>query len=87
MKSYDFDKAQRTIYNLQPLGLKQAVFGMEEDWHLTADTIWTKEDDFHLNFTVKEIMGISSSDWATPTLRLIFTNNIIQDIPCYKEEE
>ena len=87
LKVYDFDKVERIINNLKPLGLKQAVLGMEEDWFFTADTIWTKEEELHENFKDQEIMGIKSSDWATPTLRLIFIDNIIQDMPCYKEEE
>ena len=87
MKAYDFEKAQRTIRNLQPLGLKQAVLGMEEDWHNTADTIWTPEEEFHENFQEQTIMGIKRSEWATPTLRVIFLGNVIQDIPCFMEVE
>ena len=87
MKKYDFNKAQRIIRNLEPLGLKQAVLGMEEDWHYTADTVWTKEEKFKVNFNEEKIMGIKRSEWATPTLRLIFLGNIIQDIPCFVEVE
>lgn len=87
MKRYDFNKAQRTIENFKPLGLKQAVLGIEEDWRFTADTIWTKEEGLQSNLHEENIVGISGSDWGTPTLRLIFLGNIIQDIPCFKEEE
>jgi hypothetical protein len=86
-KLYDFNKAERTINNLKPLGLKQAVLGIEEDWHFTADIIWTKEEEFHENFKSKSILSINGSDWGTPTLRLIFVGNIMQDLPCFMEED
>lgn len=79
MKKYDFKKAKALIKKHKDT-LKEAALGMHEDWFWTAETIWTNG-----KYTRKlpdSIAGITGSNWATPTLELVFQDGTRKMVEC-----
>jgi len=88
MRKYDYKKAKKIIEDYKNKGLKEAFLGMQEDWSLTAETIW-KNGKYYVNLDKKnlEICGINGSLWATPILVLEFKDGTYKKLLCYKEEQ
>lgn len=86
MKLYNFELAKQIIKEKMPLGLKEVSLGMKEDWFFTSDVIWNISNGFSDDFQNKSILSISSSDWATPTIELIFKDGKKETIDCFIEE-
>jgi len=87
MKNYDYPKAKAVILTAQ--NLESASLGMGEDWWWTAETIWEGGEWKHPIFQSETldpeavIAGIRGSNWATPTLHLVFKDGRQVKAPCY----
>lgn len=85
MKKYDFEKA-RDLIEAEKEVLAEAILGMHEDWSWTAETIW-ENGKYAVNLaTVTKIAGICSSSWATPVIKLKYTDGKSRFLECYKGE-
>lgn len=83
MKKYNFKKAFDFIEKNKEK-IKEASLGMNEDWSWTADTIFENgEFTQDLSDDKLEICGINASTWATPTLEIVYKNDIIERMGCY----
>lgn len=72
MRSYDFKSAKKYIQTHSD-HIDTVALGMKEDWFWTAETVYEKER-FTKELDKKDmaIGGITSSQWATPVLQVIF---------------
>lgn len=87
-KKYDFELAKYIIEAEKPKGLKVANMGMYEDWFWTAQEVWNKEGGYAKELhVIKEIAGISGSDWATPVLHLEYEDQRERYIACFLGKE
>jgi len=84
MKHYDYDKAKSIIEENKSKGLVEASLGMKEDWFWTAETIWNDGKYVRVLKENTKIGGIDGSNWATPILELIFTDETKITLNCYK---
>lgn len=82
MKSYDFNKAIHLINESKDC-IESASLGMHEDWFWTAETIFGNGIFIKELKNNDEIACLNSSEWATPTLQLIFNDGEDKMIPCY----
>lgn len=86
-RKYDFKKAKAIIEENKDK-LLSADLGMSEDWYYTAEEIWNGEDGYVVDLdTAQVIAGINGSAWATPVLRLSFSNGQYQDFECHDNGE
>ena len=83
MKHYDYKKA-KSIIKENKNNLVEAELGMIEDWYWTAETIWENGKYLKKLNNETEIGGISASTWATPKLKLTFSDNTEITCNCYK---
>ena len=84
MKHYDYDKAKSIIKENKSKGLVEASLGMQEDWYWTSETIWHNGKYARVLKESSDIGGIKGSNWATPILELIFKDETIITLNCYK---
>lgn len=87
---YDYKKAIELIELEKENGLISADMGMAQDWFWTANEVWNKEDGYininDNNSTLKDftdedtIAGINGSFWATPIIKLYFTNDLVKEL-------
>lgn len=79
MKYYDFKKAKQIIEERKE-SISIAQLGMAEDWFWTANTVF-RDGSFIIDLdTVKEICGIFGSEWATPTLSIVYKDDLEENI-------
>ena len=86
MKYYDGKKIKEYIRTHSD-GLVAVEIGMGEDWGWTADEVWSN-GEFKKNLDKRfiEVMGITGSYWATPTLYAIFDDGRTERISVYWED-
>lgn len=86
MKYYDGKKIKEYICTRSD-GLVAVEIGMGEDWSCTADEVW-RNGKFRKNLNKRfiQVMGITGSYWATPTLYAIFDDGRTERIPVYRED-
>lgn len=86
MKKYDFAKARDFIEAEKEI-LTEAILGMHEDWFWTGETIWKNGEYTVVDLaTVAEIAGICGSRWATPVIKLKYTDGKERFLECYTGE-
>lgn len=85
MRKYNYKKAKKLIEENSDIAI-EAYLGMKEDWHFTAESIWTKEEGYNKEYQLdnpdEKIAGINQSNWATPILRLYFEEDYFKDYIC-----
>lgn len=72
MRTYDFKSAKKYIQTYSD-HISEAALGMKENWFWTAETVY--EDEKFTKELDKEGMTIgeiTSSNWATPVLQVVF---------------
>lgn len=86
MKYYDGKKIKEYIRTHSD-GLVVVEIGMGEDWFCTAEEVWCN-GEFQKNLDKRfiEVMGITGSYWATPTLYAIFDDGRTERISIYWED-
>ena len=84
MKYYDYEKAKSIIKENKKNGLVEASLGMKEDWYWTGETIWQNNKYITKLKENTKIGGISASNWATPVLELIYSDDTKIILNCYK---
>lgn len=82
MSKYDFDLAKKTIQKYSDL-LESATLGMAEDWFWTAEEVYYDKKFTKVLDENTEIGGINGSQWATPTLLLVFKDGSEKFLDCY----
>lgn len=84
-KKYDFEKAKKLINDRLDL-IESAGIGMYEDWFWTAETVY-EDGEWKSNLDgMKSVGGIDGSDWATPGVRIFYSDGEEEFFPCYKGE-
>lgn len=84
-KHYNYPKAKAICEERKPI---TATLGMLEDWSWTAEEVW-KDGNFLVptDDTKYKIGGISSSNWATPSLLLDFGNGEEVMVVCFIDDK
>ena len=94
-KRYNWQKIRQKISEEKSKGLSKVEAGMAEDWGWTANAIWKRgrgflRDDCGRKYgedLSAEVMGIDGSFWATPVIKLHYSDGHIEELPAYVCEE
>lgn len=93
-RGYSWLKVYQTIAREVSKGLNEVELGMLEVWDRTSKTVWTREDDFlrdecgrEYGTDTEEVMGITGSVWATPTMALHYQDGHSEELPAYACKE
>ena len=87
MKKYDFEKMKQLVKDNAANGLDYMEAGMAEDWNLTTEEFWDKEEGFSGPPERGLIAGISGSSWATPVVKMYFEDGSTIVEECYTQHE
>lgn len=87
MKKYDYKLAKQLISDSLE-NIEEATLGMREDWFWTAETVYSGTKGLMKDLENPELAigGINSSDWATPTLYILYKDGTEEFKDCYIEE-
>jgi hypothetical protein len=85
VKRYDFKKAVALIEREKDQ-ISEASLGMYEDWFWSAETVFEKGEFCKELNDDTVIGGIQGSSWATPSIRIEYTDGREECIPCYTGE-
>ena len=93
-RSYSWPKVYQTIAREVSKGLNEVELGMSEDWGRMSHTVWTLKDGFvkddegrEYGKDTEEVMGITGSVWATPTMALHYQDGHSEELPAYACKE
>lgn len=93
-RSYSWSKVYQTIAREVSKGLNEVELGLSEDWGGTSHTVWTLKDGFvkdecgrEYGTDTEEVMGITGSVWATPTMALHYQDGHSEELPAYACKE